>query len=45
MRSFHATVEAGPESVCDSLGFSQEEVDVCYCFISTLKSLFSFISF
>ncbi|XP_075669468.1 protein ENHANCED DOWNY MILDEW 2 [Castanea sativa] len=27
MRSFHATVEAGDESMCDSLGYSQEEVD------------------
>ncbi|XP_010252648.1 PREDICTED: protein ENHANCED DOWNY MILDEW 2 isoform X2 [Nelumbo nucifera] len=26
-RSFHATVEAGAESVCESLGFSNEQVD------------------
>lgn len=33
MRSFHATVEAGEESMCDSLGYAQEEVDVCYCLV------------
>ena len=44
MRSFHGTVEAGAESDCVSLGFSKkEEVDVCYCFICTLKSLFYFV--
>lgn len=28
MRSFHATVEAGAESKCFSLGLLQKEVDV-----------------
>ncbi|GAV87260.1 DNMT1-RFD domain-containing protein [Cephalotus follicularis] len=27
LRSFHATVEAGEESQCDSLGFSEDEVE------------------
>lgn len=30
MRSFHATVEAGAESQCESLGFSSEQVEVRY---------------
>lgn len=30
MRSFHATVEAGEESQCESLGFSSEQVEVRY---------------
>ncbi|KAI3408058.1 uncharacterized protein J3R85_020491 [Psidium guajava] len=32
MRSFHATEEAGEESLCDSLGFSQHEVDAMATF-------------
>lgn len=29
MRSFHATKVDGRESLCDSLGFTKKEVDVC----------------
>lgn len=32
MRSFHATEEDGAESICDSLGLTQKEVDVCVCY-------------
>ncbi|XP_030520622.2 protein ENHANCED DOWNY MILDEW 2-like isoform X2 [Rhodamnia argentea] len=32
MRSFHATKEAGEESLCDSLGYSQHEVDAMQTF-------------
>lgn len=28
MRSFHATVEAGEDSSCESLGFTQKQVEV-----------------
>lgn len=28
MRSFHATIEAGEDSVCESLGFTDAEVEV-----------------
>ena len=28
MRSFHATVEAGEESACESLGFTHKQVEV-----------------
>lgn len=30
MRSFHATVEAGSDSSCESLGLTNEHVEVCY---------------
>ncbi|XVF70768.1 hypothetical protein PTKIN_Ptkin11bG0188800 [Pterospermum kingtungense] len=33
MRSFHATVEAGEESVCDSLGFTQKQVEAMQTFL------------
>jgi hypothetical protein len=33
MRSFHATKADGRESLCDSLGFTKKEVDVCYFYI------------
>lgn len=28
MRSFHATIKDGEESLCESLGFSDEELEV-----------------
>lgn len=33
MRSFHATKEAGSDSACESLGFSEEQVKVCVLFV------------
>lgn len=30
MRSFHATEEAGSEAQCESLGFSDEQLRVCF---------------
>ncbi|XVE50756.1 hypothetical protein DITRI_Ditri01bG0188800 [Diplodiscus trichospermus] len=33
MRSFHATVEAGEESVCESLGFTQKQVEAIQTFL------------
>lgn len=33
MRSFHATKEAGEESLCAALGMSVRQVEVCYFFI------------
>ena len=40
MRSFHPTVEAGEDNACETLDLTEEEVDVCYCFLFTLICLF-----
>lgn len=35
MRSFHATTRAGEDSLCDSLGYSEMEVEVSVSFFSS----------
>lgn len=39
LRSFHATKEAGRESDCESLGYTNEQVDVRY------DAFFTFLHF
>lgn len=38
MRSFHATIDAGEESQCVSLGLTKDEVEVCNSFILPCNS-------
>lgn len=45
MRSFHATVEAGSDSSCESLGLTNEHVEVCNLFFGTLSRSCLFVSF
>lgn len=45
MRSFHATVEAGADSSCESLGLTNEHVDVCYSFFANLNCSCCFVLF